>query len=121
MNCMNIPIKPTVYALLVSGVRADGRRRSEDILDAALHCFAKNGVVRTTIDDIRRRSKASPSSIYHLFGGIEPILFALLERTFTRLFAHLTERVVKARTAERAVKALVAAHVEWVLANRAEA
>ena len=103
------------------GARIDGRKRSEEILDAALACFAKRGVVGTRIEDIRQVAKASPSSVYHLFGGMEEILLALLERTFARLFAHLAARVAPARTAKGAVTSLVAGHLEWVLANRIEA
>lgn len=119
---MNDPIcVGVVRCLPVRGVRLDGRRRSEEILDAALDCFAKRGVVATRVQHIRAKANASPSSVYHLFGGLEEILFALLERTFARLFGHLAERVAPARSAEAAVTALVGAHLEWVLANRAEA
>ncbi len=102
-------------------MRSDGQARSDAILDAALECFAKNGVFATGIEDIRKRAKASPSSVYHLFGGIEGILLALLVRTFTRLFAELAAAVTKTKTAEAAVKALVRGQVEWVLANPLEA
>lgn len=91
------------------------------MLDAALATFAEHGVVGARLDDIRRRANASPSSIYHLFGGLEEVTIALLERTFERLFAHLTACVVPTRTAKGAVTALVKAHIAWVLDNRAEA
>lgn len=91
------------------------------MLDAALATFAEHGVVGARLDDIRRRAKASPSSIYHLFGGLEEVTIALLERTFERLFAHLTACVLPTRTAKGAVTSLVKAHLAWVLDNRAEA
>jgi AcrR family transcriptional regulator len=99
----------------------DGVRRREAILDAALECFAKRGVMATGIEDIRKRARASPSSVYHQFKGVEDVTLALLARTFERLFAHLAERVGAARSAKRAVMALADAHIEWVLANQAEA
>ena len=102
-------------------MRSDGQARSDAILDAALECFAKNGVVSTGIEDIRKRAKASPSSMYHLFGGLEGILLALLVRTFTRLFAALAADVARTKTAEAAVKALVRGQIDWVLANPLEA
>lgn len=105
----------------VPSMRTDGKKRSEDILDAALACFAKQGVVLTRIDDIRTQSGASPSSIYHLFGGMDAILLALLQRTFARLFQHLADRVTKTRTAQGAIKMLVTAHLDWVFAHRTEA
>lgn len=102
-------------------MRSDGQARSDAILDAALESFGKNGVVATGIEDIRKRAKASPSSVYHLFGGLEGILLALLTRTFARLFAEIAAQVTKTKTAEAAVKALVRAQVDWVLANPLEA
>jgi AcrR family transcriptional regulator len=105
----------------VDNVRSDGARRREAILDAALACFAKRGVAATGIEDIRLKAKASPSSVYHHFGGLDGVVLALLERTFARLFSTLAERVTCTRTARAAVLALVEAHLDWVLENPVEA
>lgn len=97
--------------------RRDGRRRRELLLDAALRVFAERGVFGAGIEEVRRAAGASPSSVYHLFEGKGDLVSALLERTFERLFAHLAESLSNARTAEVAVKRLVSAHLEWVLAH----
>jgi AcrR family transcriptional regulator len=103
-------------------MRSDGQRRHDAILDAALDVFGKRGVLAVGIEDIRKKAKASPSSIYHHFGGgLEAITLALLERTFARLFAHLATRVTTTKSARACVEALVDGHIEWVLANRTEA
>lgn len=102
-------------------MRSDGQARREAILDAALECFGKQGVVSTGIEDIRKRAKASPSSVYHLFGSLEGILLALLIRTFERLFRSLAAAVTKTKDAEAAVRALVRAQLDWTLANPVEA
>jgi AcrR family transcriptional regulator len=102
-------------------MRSDGQRRHDAILDAAVEVFGKRGVLAVGIEDIRKRAKASPSSVYHHFGGMEPLVLALLTRTFTRLFAHLAARVTTATSARACVETLVDAHIEWVLANRVEA
>lgn len=102
-------------------LRRDGQDRRDALLDAALACFAKRGVVHTGIEEIRKAAGASPSSVYHLFGGLPALTLALLERTFLRLFAHLSARVVPQPSAEKAIKALVVGHVDWVLAQRDEA
>lgn len=114
-------LSPRWYAAFVAAHRADGLRRVEDLLDAALACFAEHGVVGARLDEIRRRAGASPSSVYHLFGGLEGVLVGLLERTFARLFEHLAARLARVQSAESAVKRLVGAHLEWVLRNRDEA
>lgn len=101
--------------------RKDGALRREVILDAALVCFTRRGVLATGIEDVRAAAKASPSSIYHHFEGLPGITFALLERTFARLFAALTRDVVRTKSAEEAVRALVRSHLDWCLAHRDEA
>ncbi len=90
-------------------------------MDAALRCFARRGVLNTGIEEIRKAAKASPSSVYHQFDGLPGLTLAVLIRTFERLFAHLAQRVAAADGAEGAVLALVDGHLEWVLANAAEA
>src|SRR5688572_14832356 len=101
--------------------RTDGTARRNALLDAAIGCLAKNGVLATGIEDVRKAAGASPSSVYHAFSGMPALMQALLERTFTKLFAHLADRVTRAKTAEATVIALVDAHLEWVLENRDEA
>jgi len=100
--------------------RKDGQKRRDALLDAALRCFAERGVLGTGIEEIRKAAGASPSSVYHLFDGLSDLTLALLVRTFERLFAHLTERVLRARTAESVVLALVDGHLEWILSHRDE-
>jgi AcrR family transcriptional regulator len=42
-------------------------RRKKEILDAALACLAKDGLRRTTMQDIVQRSELSPGAIYRYF------------------------------------------------------
>lgn len=104
----------------MSKARRDGQRRRDELLDAALECFHERGVLGTGIEEIRRAAGASPSSVYHQFAGLNGVMVALLERVFGRLFAHLTQRVVRTRTARGAVLALVDGHIEWILAHPKE-
>jgi AcrR family transcriptional regulator len=101
--------------------RADGLKRREELLDAALRCFDQHGVLTTGIEQIRRQAQASPSSVYHHFDGLAGITSALLLRTFERAAGHMAERVLAATTAEAAVRALVESYLEWVLEHREEA
>jgi AcrR family transcriptional regulator len=100
---------------VVTPVRRRGVDRHEAILAAARRCFAERGVRGTGIEDVRRAAGASPSSLYHLFGGLEDIVAQLLTRTFEDLFARLGAASAAAPSAERAVEALVRGHVRWVL------
>lgn len=100
--------------------RRDGVKRRDEILDAALFCFERDGVFGAQIEAIRREAGASPSSVYNLFADIEDIMLALLVRIFDDLFSHIAKRVRRTRTAEGAVRALVDAHIEWIAAHPIE-
>jgi len=79
-----------------------------------MRCYARDGLLRVGIEDIRREAGASPSSVYHQFANADAIVLALLVRIFTSLFEHLATRVGRTRTAEGAVRALVDGHIEWI-------
>ncbi len=100
--------------------RSDGLQRRNEILDAALRCFERDGVFGAQIESIRREAGASPSSVYNLFADIDEIMLTLLVRIFEDLFGHIATRVRRTRTAEGAVRALVDAHIEWIAAHPIE-
>ncbi|MBO8191130.1 TetR/AcrR family transcriptional regulator [Streptomyces oryzae] len=101
--------------------RADGRRRRESLLDAALDVFAEGGILGVGIEQIRRRAGASPSSVYHHFRDIGDLTAALLLRTFERVTEHMQERIRGASTAEETVRTLVDSFLEWALGHPDEA
>ena len=110
------------YGRCVAAARQDGSARKEALLDAALKCFGERGLVETGIEDIRKAAGASPSSVYHLFEhGLSQLIAALLERIFERRYSYVTERVLKAKTAKKAVFTLVEAHLDWVMGHATEA
>jgi AcrR family transcriptional regulator len=101
--------------------RRDGLRRRDELLDTALTCFARCGLLGTRIEDIRRAAGASPSSVYNLFDGLPSLTVALLARTFERLFAHVTSRALAEDRLDAAIRAAVDGHLEWVLGHEDEA
>jgi AcrR family transcriptional regulator len=106
---------------MIERTRADGLKRREELLDAALRCFTEHGVLATGIEEIRKEARASPSSVYHHFDGLRGITVSLLLRTFQRATSHIASRLLPATTGEDAVRALVDSYLEWALANRDEA
>jgi AcrR family transcriptional regulator len=68
--------------------------RREAILDAALKCFARSGVHRTTIEDICRQAAISPGALYVYFGSKESLIEGLCARDrdqFVEKFAFLEQ------------------------------
>jgi AcrR family transcriptional regulator len=60
--------------------RPDVAARREAILDAALACFARYGLRRTSMEDIAREAGVSRAAVYHHFGGKEALFVGLVER-----------------------------------------
>lgn len=102
-------------------VRRDGLQRRDAILDAALRCFTRSGLIGTGIEAIRREAGASPSSMYHQFADLRALTLALLIRTCERLFGSIAAAVAKTDNAEALVKTLVSSHLDWVLEHPDEA
>jgi AcrR family transcriptional regulator len=91
--------------------------RRKQIIEAALQCFTEHGFSETTMETIRRRSKASTGSIYHHFQSKEQLaaevyLEGLLDYQ-NGLLAELEEH----NDAKGGVCAMVRYHLAWVAAN----
>jgi AcrR family transcriptional regulator len=97
--------------------RREGTGRRRAILQAALASFEALGYEASTIEDIRRRSRASIGSIYHHFGGKAGIASALYAEGLADYQARLLARMRRTRTAEHLVKAVVRHHIDWAAAN----
>ena len=59
------------------------RKRREQILAAAMECFARNGYRTTSIEDIVRESKLSVGAIYSYFPSKQDLFLALAEQRTT--------------------------------------
>jgi AcrR family transcriptional regulator len=60
------------------------------IVDATLRCLARQGVAKTTFDDIAREAKFSRATLYRTFpGGKEAVLEAVVDTEVARLFSSL--------------------------------
>ena len=65
--------------------------RSEHILDAAEHCFARAGFHRTTMQDICREADVSAGALYVYFKSKEALIAGIAERYRSKLAGQLAE------------------------------
>jgi len=71
------------------------------IVDAALRCLARQGVAKTTADDIAREAGLSRATLYRAFpGGKDGVLHAVVETETARLFSELAVAMGEARDLE---------------------
>ena len=92
--------------------------RRQDILDAALACFSEHGIEATSIEAIRTRANASIGSIYHHFGDKMGIAAALYVSLLEEYQAYAHAMLMRAKTAEEGVRAVVCAYIDWAAANK---
>lgn len=69
--------------------------RTAQILDAAMHVFARLGFYRARMDDIVAESGLSKGAIYWYFKSKDEIIFALVERIFTAELAALQQSLAE--------------------------
>src|SRR5579884_535271 len=67
---------------------ADGRNR---LLDAADACFARYGVVKTTMADVAAEAGISRATLYRYFGDRDQLILGVLLREARGLLARLDE------------------------------
>ena len=100
---------------LTRSERTEERRAK--ILQAALHCFHRLGYTATTMEDIRRRSRASTGSIYHHFTSKEQLAAALYLEGIRDYQAGFQEVLTTRSDAREGVYAVVRYHLQWVEDN----
>ena len=65
----------------VTEEHAEARRRQ--IMDAALACFAREGLHRTTMQDTFREADLSPGAVYSYFAGKDELIHAIADDVFS--------------------------------------
>ena len=97
--------------------RTPAPRRREQILQAALECFTSYGFAKATMEDIRARADASTGSVYHHFKSKEQLAAELYVEGIRSYQQGLQRELLRHRSAERGIKALVRYHLTWIREN----
>jgi len=95
----------------------DARSSREDILDAAEALFARQGFGPTTIKQIGRAASQNPALLYYYFTGKDGLYSAVLQRLVGAMLTRGGAVLDAAGTPPDAIRALVAAQMEFVLTH----
>jgi AcrR family transcriptional regulator len=122
--CINMPsaglrtVEGAVDGTVGGGPLAVVRRLGTDdrssqrirVVDAALRCVARQGIHKTTVDDVAREAGLSRATLYRAFpGGKEAVLAAVVQTEVARLFSRMAAAMGEASDLE---EVLVAGMVE---------
>ena len=94
----------------------DGSAR-EQILEAAEQLFARKGLGPTTIKEIGTAAHQNPALLYYYFGSKEELYRAVLQRVMSGMVARGSSAFDAATGPQEAIRALVAAQMEFVLGH----
>ena len=85
------------------------------IVDGALRCLARQGIAKTTVDDIARAAGLSRATAYRTFPrGKEGILAAVVETEVARLFSSLAVAMGEAADLEDVLVAGMVESARWL-------
>jgi len=93
------------------------KKRRQQIIRAALQCFAEKGFVQTTMEDIRQRANTSSGSIYHHYKGKEHLAAAVLLEGIINHQSGMLAELGRRRGAKEGIYAIVRFHLRWVNEN----
>lgn len=71
------------------------------IVDGALSCMSRQGLAKTTLDDVARAAGCSRATVYRAFpGGKDAVLAAVVDTEISRLYSDLAVRMGEAASLE---------------------
>lgn len=91
------------------------------LLAAATRVFLRQGVAAASMDQVRQEAGVSNGSLYHHFPTKAQLADALYADTLRDLHATLLVPIAGRASAQTAVKGMIRAQVDWVLAHPAQA
>src|SRR5262245_11689870 len=97
--------------------RAEETNQRERLLDAAIACFAADGVAATSLRSIALKAGVTPALVNYYFGSKEQLLDAFLAERVTPIVGTLRESLLAAGDDPRAVLAAFVRGIHDVVAR----
>lgn len=90
------------------------------IVDGALACIARQGMAKTTVDDVAREAGCSRATVYRVFpGGKDEVLAAVADTELARFFSALAVPLGAAGDVEEVLVAAIGGAANAVAGHRA--
>jgi AcrR family transcriptional regulator len=93
--------------------------KREQILDAAMHCLAKYGMLKSTMDDIAKLMGLKKAALYYYYKNKEAIFHDALEREANRYYENVQKKIIPQMTASEKLVISVGFYYDY-FASRAD-
>ncbi len=92
--------------------------RRREILEAALHVFAKRGFDKATVDEVAERAGISKGAIYLYYKNKDALFFSLFEQKMDEAREPITEAMRSATSLPDLARKVVTAQLEFLQSNQ---
>jgi AcrR family transcriptional regulator len=96
-------------------------RVRDDLLNAGLAVFERDGFEGATVAAIRARARTSNGSFFHFFGSKRELAGTLFLDVLRRYHLAILAVLDSSLGAAEGIERLIRAHLDWVVGNRCEA
>jgi AcrR family transcriptional regulator len=111
---MNSADRDALLAQLFTSNPSKGERRTLDIVEGAIRCYATLGIEKTTFATIAKAAKASRPLVQHYFEDKEAIFDLAVKYIRLHLQTWLTTELGKQKTPSRLLETYIDIHFEWL-------
>jgi AcrR family transcriptional regulator len=94
-------------------------KKREDILDAAMICLARYGMVKSTLDDVAQILGINKATLYYYYKNKETIFIDAMEREARRFFSIVNEKFKSNTSAADKIRTMVHTYYDY-FKDRAE-
>jgi len=75
------------------GTRANSNFAREQILDAALVCYERDGIIKTTVEHVAREAKVSRTTVYRYFANRDEVLTGVVVRESVQVLQKMQKQL----------------------------
>ncbi len=105
------------FEVSVGGLPEPPPAALDPYLDAAVRCFVRYGVSRTSVQDVAAEMKVNRTTVYRQVGTVDAMLGLVNARAVNRIVAEALRRAGRARPTAESVAVLLAELIEMVRAD----
>lgn len=113
-RCNGAAAAGSEFRVTVDGLPEPPPPSLDPYLDAAVLCFARFGVSRTSVQDVAAEMKVNRTTVYRQVGNVDSMLRLVSARAVNRIVAGALRRAERTRISAESVAALLAELIKMI-------